>query len=301
MKIQLACCLNVMRILTSFVLLILVSTVFGAEEPQSISAKAWTPEEIERFLLRAKVVKTRSISQGITRSSRATVTDGRFTHDAHVQKVDVIKPTQVTPRGWELNLRDSYKFNIAAYRLNRMLELGMVPVSVERKVDGVTGSLTWWIDDVLMTEKSRYLSKTEPPDTATWNQQIRRVRVFDELIYNVDRNLGNLVITRDWKLWMIDHTRAFRRHEKLHNRKQLVKCDRKLLEAMRKLAYENLSRELKPYLTDSEIKAMLARRDLMVAYFDQEAAKLGEDAVLSRISNLIQTSRPSGGLERLYS
>ena len=37
------------------------------------------------------------------------------------------------------------------------------------------------------------------------------VRVFDELIANRDRNIGNMLWTSTWKMWMIDHTRAFRR------------------------------------------------------------------------------------------
>ena len=39
------------------------------------------------------------------------------------------------------------------------------------------------------------------------------VRLFDQLIYNIDRNLGNLMITNDWTIWAIDHTRAFRTYD----------------------------------------------------------------------------------------
>ena len=78
---------------------------------------------------------------------------------------------------------------------------------------------------------------------------------------------------------MIDHTRAFRLHKKVR-RKQLVRCDRGLLEAMRNLDSEDVNLKLKAYLRNSEIKALLARRDEIVSYFDQQATERGESAVL---------------------
>ena len=113
------------------------------------------------------------------------------------------------PRDWTA-ARD-----VAAYRLDRLLGIGMVPVSVQRNVRGEASVMSWWIDDVLMTAETRYFKKIELPITSRWSEQIFIVRVFDELIYNTDRNLGSLVITEDWKLWMTDHTRAFRLHKKL--------------------------------------------------------------------------------------
>ena len=252
----------------------------GAQEQGVRSPAGLTDDEKAHFLLNAKIVRTRRTSEGITNSVRATLSLGALTHQAQVQDVDIYKMSFPTARGTELNFRDRYQYNIAAYKLSRMLGLDTIPVSVERKVAGTNSAVTWWIDDVLMTEKTRYFRGTEPPDSDIWNQQIYRVRVFDELIYNTDRNLGNLVITNDWKLWMIDHTRAFRLQKKVGNRKQLVKCDRKLLEAMRNLDSEDVSRELKSCLSNSAIKALLARRDEIVSYFDQQAATRGESAVL---------------------
>ncbi len=113
-----------------------------------------------------------------------------------------------------------------------------------------------------------------------WNKQMYCLRVFDELIYNTDRNGHNFVITNDWKIWMIDHTRAFRNHKTLKTPENLVKCDRWLLAAMRKLNYEMLERELRPYLSKAQIKALLARRDRIVKFFDNAVAQKGEHAVL---------------------
>ena len=181
-----------------------------ATETKVSSPPRLSRAEMEEFLMNAKVVERKNLSTGITNSQRATLDDGRLKHDAHIQIVDIQKASFQTATRTEFNFRDSYKFNMAAYELDKLLELNMVPVSVERKVGGNMAAVTWWVDDALMTELDRHKKKMEPPDLKTWNPQMYVCRVFDQLIYNTDRNLGNLVITKDWKIWMIDHTRAFR-------------------------------------------------------------------------------------------
>ena len=205
-----------------------------------------TREQKEEFLRTARIVKSRGLSVGITDSRRATLTDGRITHDAHVQTVDIRKSVHQTPAGTEFNFTDSYKYNIAGSRLDRLLGLGMVPVSVERKLRGKMAAITWWVEDVLMTERERKRRKIPTPNPDHWNKQMYCLRVFDQLIYNMDRNLGNVMITNDWTLWMIDHTRAFRTHRVLKSPKDLVQCDRRLLAALRGLTYETLEGELRP-------------------------------------------------------
>jgi hypothetical protein len=104
--------------------------------------------------------------------------------------------------------------------------------------------------------------------------------VFDQLIDNTDRNLGNLVIVKQWRLWMIDHTRAFRITNKIRNEANLVMCERKLLANMRKLDEATLTEKLRPFLTKTEIKAMLVRRDKVVKFFDDAVTEKGQGAVL---------------------
>ncbi len=184
-------------------------------QPTPVDFSAWSDAQKESFLLRAKVVKTERVSTGVTGTLRATLCDGQSTHDASLQSIDVSKRSVTTRQGTELNFRDSYKYNIAAYRLDRLLNLHMVPVSVERKIRGKKASLTWWVDDVEMMDKKRYQRKIAPPNRARWNDQKFQVRIFNELVYNTDPNRGNLLITKDWKLVMIDFSRGFRRHKEL--------------------------------------------------------------------------------------
>jgi hypothetical protein len=249
-------------------------------ETKASSAAKLSRAEMEEFLMTAKVVARKNLSMGITNSQRATLDDGRLKHDAHIQTVDIHKTTFQTATRTEFNFRDTYKFNMAAYELDKLLDLNMVPVSVERKVGGDMAAVTWWVDDVLMTELDRHNKKMEPPDLKTWNPQMFVCRVFDQLIYNTDRNLGNLVITKDWKIWMIDHTRAFRTMKDLPSPENLAKSDRKLLTQLRGLSKDRLTKRLKPYLTAFEIDGLLARRDKIVKFFDDQIAKKGEAEVL---------------------
>jgi len=259
-------------------LLVAICVPHTVTPQQENSFASWTDGQKEEFLLHAKIVRTETLDQGVTLASRAELMRDGIEHDGQLQNVEISKPSYPPPRGYELNFKDSYKFNIAAYRLNRLLGLGMVPVSVPRVVRGKASAVTWWVDDVEMREKTRYLKKLSPPDRTQWNRQMHNVRVFDQLIYNTDRNLGNLVITNTWKIWMIDHTRAFRIHERLDTPRNLLKCGRELFAAMKTLTREELDRELDDHLTKSEIKALLARRDLIVALFEDKTREKGESA-----------------------
>ena len=225
-----------------------------------------TDVEKEEFLGTAKVIKRRKVPVGITQSERATLSDGRLTHDAHIQTVDISKAQFQTTSGVEVNFRDSYKFNIAAYKLDRLLGLNMVPVSVERKVAGELAAVTWWLDDIMMMDKGGYTEKIQVPvaKRTSWNHQMYQVRLFNELIYNTDANLGNLLITNDWNIRIVDFSRAFRIRKDLRTPADLVRCDRRIYDALRQLDEETLKRELGPYLRKNEIAGLLARRDKLL-------------------------------------
>jgi len=270
----------VLRRVQAAVLFAAVTLLAPAARPADVPVLAH--EEQEQFLLRAKVLKRETLSVGITNSQKATLSDGRLTHDAHVQTIDVFKPRHETAQGVELNFRDSYKFNIAAYRLDKLLGLHMVPVSVERKVAGQTAAVTWWVDNVLMMEKDRYLKRIEPPDQDAWNRQIYQARAFNQLIANSDPNLGNFVITKDWKLWMVDFTRAFRPHKEVETR-ELTCIDPQFHEALKKLDAESVKREMGRFLGNWEMEGLLARRDRIVEFFERKAAEQGKDKAFCEV------------------
>ena len=258
-----------------------VPSVYAQAQPAAPAQEPkLTVEQMKEFLLNAKVIKEKTTTKGVTAPSRLTMTDGVLTHDAGFQTIDESKPKMELQSGTEMNFRDSYKYNIAAYELACLLGLGeMMPVTVERKLNGKPGALTWWLK-VQMDEVERMNKKMSPPNPDAWNAQMHRVRVFTQLVFDTDRNLTNLLISPDWTLYMIDFTRAFRLYHTLKNEKDLVKCDRKLLESLRKLNAGEMEKHTKQYLTSSEIKAVMMRRDKIVAYFEKLIAQKGEKEIL---------------------
>jgi hypothetical protein len=248
--------------------------VVAADEP------ALTKEQIKQFLLTAKVVKSKQSNKGITNPWRLTLTDGTVTHDASFQAVDEHKARMETQRGTELAFVDSYKYNIAAYQLAELLGIdNMLPVYVERSWGGNPGSLSWWLP-VKMDEVERHKQKLMAPDPDAWNNQMYKVRVFDELVYDTDANLTNVLIGEDWKIWRVDFTRAFRRSMDLRDPKDIVRCDRQLFEKLKRLDGNELAEQTKHYLTKDEVKAVMARRDKIVAQFQKLISDKGEKEVL---------------------
>jgi hypothetical protein len=180
----------------------------------------------------------------------------------------------------EMNFADSYKYNIAAYALAELIGFDdMMPVYVERKWQGRTGSLSWWLP-VKMDDGERVKQKLEPPDQDAWNKQMYNIRVFDQLVYDTDPNLTNVLIGEDWKLWRIDFSRAFRTYKELKDPKDLVRCDRQLFEKLKVLNANQLAEKTKPYLTNDEMKAVMARRDVIVQHFQKLIAEKDENEVL---------------------
>lgn len=225
--------------------------------------------ETEQFLLKGRVTRSQGAGKGITGSLRATMTDGTITHLAHVQTIDESKREFRSQQGTEFNFRDYWGYNVAAYRIDRLIGLGLVPVSVERRWKSQPAAYTWWLDDVLMDEGERLKRKVSPPNLDTWNQQMWMLRLFDQLISNTDRNLGNLIITNDWKIWAIDHTRAFRTQSALKTPGNITKCDRRILAALKGLTKESVRKAVGNYLQGFEVDSLLKRRDEIVEIVDR--------------------------------
>ena len=250
----------------------------GAQEAVLQPARALSCDAIETFLKTAKVGRTREIPIGATVPLRATLDDGTLRHDAAIQTADIREAAYTTPRGTELNFRDSWKFNVAGYELAKMLELNMVPPYVERRVNGGPASLSWWVNDTMM-ERDRVQKKLTPPDVGRWNDETQAARLFHELIGNVDFNMTNTLITQDWRVWVIDFSRAFRLAKTLQYPDEVARVDRKLLANLRALTREALQGKLGRWLSKAEIDAVLVRREVLTGLLDKRVAAKGEAAV----------------------
>jgi hypothetical protein len=207
---------------------------------------------------------------------RITLTDGALTHDASVQTIDESKAFFLN----EIGFKDSYKFNIAGWKVARLVGLDdMIPPSVKRTYGGKPASYTWWIDDVMMDEAERRAKNIQPSDADAWNRDNNIMQVFDQLIYNVDRNQTNMLIDQGWHLWLIDHSRSVRTSKTLKDPNVLKMIDRTTLAKMKTLDEATLTREFGNNVSKTELQGLLARRDLIVKIFEAK----GDSALFDRV------------------
>jgi hypothetical protein len=262
------------RAICVFLLLLLILTPAPAQEFQG--------DALERFLMMSKITKMTDIPLGVTRPRKATLELDGIIHSAAFKTIDEKKSgvTQLE-RGVEIEFQDSWRTEVAAYELDRLLDLGMVPATVQRVFDGKQGSMQFWLE-ATMSEADRLKKKISPPNPVDWNWQIAKVRLFDNLIYNTDRNLGNILITEDWQVRMIDHSRSFRPFNQLKDPKQLTMFSRTLLAKLEELNEPVLGERLGKYISQFQIQGLLKRRDAIIALSKKLVAEKGAGAVLYR-------------------
>lgn len=249
--------------------LLLSATLFGqvvtpAVDPAKCSL-VWPgfEDKIEQELVDGKVLKMEDVPIGVTKPRRATLENGsRFAW----------KPLQP---GYNKGYMESYKSEIAAYKLDRMLELHMVPPIAERNLQGKSGAAVYWVENTKGWSVARPPQGPEP----MWSLQLTRMKMFDLLIANIDRNQGNLIYDSDWHLFLIDHSRAFIDKKDLKGLAPLGRVDRKLWDKMQALTMADLDRGLGKWVGVKEKRALLLRRDLMAKAIADMVKKRGESSV----------------------
>ncbi len=264
----------------------LVAAGLALSAPSGATAQPLDKAAIEEFMLTAKVVASERIGKGVTNPWRLTLSDGAYSHDVKFQSVNDKRDRARLGRRTELLFVDAYRYNIAAYQITELLGIDhMMPVTVERAWNGDSGAMSWWVDNVMIDELGRQELKEGdenkwPKDIARFYEQKSRMLVFAALVYDTDRNKGNVLYDTDWKHWMIDFTRAFRLWDELLAPETIPQCDRDLLERMRGLSRAQLEEHTEGHLTAGEISAVLKRRDLLVEHFETLIEQKGERRVL---------------------
>ncbi len=129
----------------SCILLLTVAVSLGGGSQQNAAPPHSVPfegEEAENFLKIARVLKMKSIPVGVTLPQQATVTDGVRTARAVWKTIDEHSAVKhFDGGGFELGFSDSYKHEIAAYELDKLLGLRLVPPTVERRIRDKWGIL----------------------------------------------------------------------------------------------------------------------------------------------------------------
>lgn len=255
-------------------LLLAATAVDTAAQPRD---KAFQRE----FMLNAEIVNAEPIGKGVTQPWRLTLSDGTVTHDVAFQSVNERRDQARLGGRVELGFTDAYRYNIAAYRVSELLGLDhMMPMTVERRWRTTLGAMTWWVDDVMMDEEARLAERRWADDVETFNRQYARMQVFAELVYDTDRNHGNILYDTDWNLWMIDFSRAFRIWGDLRAPNGLNRCDADLLKSLGDLTRDQVEQQVGPYLNGGEVGALMERRDKLVQHFETLIAERGELAVV---------------------
>ena len=232
-----------------------------------------TLDDILEFLKTSEPVKTETIKTGVNRPIKMLLKKGNTKANAIFRFESQIDGFGYTP------FRDSYKGEIAAFEMNRLLGLNNIPPTIYRTINGMHGTLQLWAEGTI-PEREIAQNNTVPPKALFWNRQIWDMRVFDNLINNIDRNQTNILIDPNWRLILIDHTRSFARDLSLPKSKEVIHCSRGLWYALRHLDKAAVRKRLTPYLSGREINAIFSRQELLIRHIQRLIDKKGEENVL---------------------
>jgi hypothetical protein len=240
-----------------------------APAPASVGAKTWVGHcaEIEEYLRTSPIERVEDVPLGVTKPKRAFFAPGGPVGSVTFKHL---------PMGRHGGFWDAYQSEIAAYELDRLLGLDMVPVTVERRVGSELASVQMWVEGCRMVKD---VDQSACPTPVEFAKQICRQRVFDNLIANIDRNAGNILVDGQWNIILIDHSRAFAANT-MPFEKQMTRIDREMLAKLEALDEAGLKKTVRPWvLGDAPVREMLKRRDKIVAHFEKLARERGEAAV----------------------
>jgi hypothetical protein len=256
---------------------VLASFALGAQAsaqapaPASVGAKRWVGHyaEIEEYLRTAPVERIEQVPIGVTKPRRIFFAPGGLAESATFKAL---------PMGRRSGFWEAHRSEVAAYELDRLLGLDMVPVTVERHVEQEMASVQLWVEGCRMVKD---VDQSACPKPAEWARQVCRQRVFDNLVANIDRNAGNMLVDDAWNIVLIDHSRAFGSNS-MPFEKEMTRLDRGLFARLKTLDEAGLMERVRPWLlSDGMARDILKRRDKIVARFERLARERGEAAVFS--------------------
>ncbi len=263
----------------------------SAEEPTPPSGYLWLDvdgkplpfqdhDTIREAMRSAPVVSQKPIGRGVGGSIKLVLEVDEIRFHAVFRVIDRTERVATSSSRMRRTYRDSHIFEVAAYEVDQMLGIERIPPAVLRTLDGRDGSVQIWMEATAAEDVLLHEDRLDPPDVRSWRRQKRVMRVFDTLVANTDRNRGNILIDRNWRLWLIDHTRSFGESTRLLNVDRITACDRPLWTALSQIDDATIRQRLEPYLTSKQISRLLLRRVKLIKRIQKQIDKNGEDAVL---------------------
>jgi hypothetical protein len=229
----------------------------ASTESAALGSKTWVGHhrEVEEYLRTAECILVdnfgpRKNTQGGPALKRCTLRPG-----GPVSRM----AWKTFPTGASRGFRESHKAEIAAYEIDKLLKLEMVPPTVERELEGHTGAGTFWVEGAVGLKEGA----SGAPDAARWEKQLAQMAMFDALIGNGARNMSNALRDPVWNLILLDHSRAF--GPATEPLPDLSKVDKDLWARIEGLTRAQLDATLGPWLDKDQIGAILDRRERMRA------------------------------------
>lgn len=230
------------------------------QPPTAVAADDSTVEEI---LASAEIIAREDVGAGVTRPQRLTLARDGQTWRAIFKTTTDLSPLDATD-ATEIH---HHRYEVAAYIIDRELGFGLVPPAVLRQIGTSEGSLQLWVEDAI-NAVNREQEDLQPSNPEAFQRQLDLIPLFDTLIYNPIRQPTNILITtHDWQIHLIDHSSAFAPlpTSPPDLADQPLELDLEVVNALLRLEPESLSDRLDGILTQNEIDAVLARRDLILA------------------------------------
>lgn len=238
--------------------------------------------EIEKLLTSAEIIRAQEIGEGVTRPYRLFL----------MCDSGEMSGCWKNPKGMSQGYLEGWQYEIAAYEMDKLMGLNMIPPTVEREFEGKHGSFQYWISggmsDLNRSDKGIEIPKKKIPN---WNKRKYLQRAFDSLIGNEDRTQQNIRYTDDWRMILIDHSRSFRSSSKytdhlmygsegIKEQKMIRMLPRGFVEKVKALNYEQICQAVGSYLTEKEIDSILKRKHLLLEEVRKMIEAKGESKFL---------------------
>jgi Calcineurin-like phosphoesterase len=213
-----------------------------------IMPSGMTTEDLEAVLARAEIRGGSAID---ARGGIVTLADGELELEAWFAPVP----------------SDDNRPAVAAYRLDRLLGLDMVPLTVSREVEGMAGTLQYWPPSAINELERR----SEQLGDSAWcplGDQLNDMYLFDALIFNEARTADRIRYSTDnFQLLLFGHERTFStgRGRPAYLAEASIRLTQAWRTALSALDEASLTATLGDVLDRRQIRALLERRDQLLA------------------------------------